>query len=879
MKTLNKFLSIITLCFFTIQWGGVNAQLYPEPYIVDSLEDLRMIIYPITICDETAVPVDPPYGAPAPTFCTSTYCERNYRPTITILYDVSSSTPISADYKIEYRVHNLMPSFTTIDTGTISMSDCFKPWLFGTCNASYSVTDSLIDIYGTGMYKITVFDNQTSNIVTHTQYYVSPKYDTKFGLSAPLFSFNNPNPIGGNFSQYNTPSLTPYSFCNGNIKLYLNDEVLPNDNYTYCFDTVDQEYDCGPPLQLVVYSANSSGDIVSGYEDTITYQELFNSNTSLTYFNLNDLSNNRFVTHPGYYLIKSEYTGEGDFYLGDTLCGEYMADSWKFIRALSSNALDTKFETNGDLSSYDTLGSLNTYCDDIDKVEFSSSLITYATNNQNILTNNDLQVEVFTTDSTGNTATGTSVYQSNITVTEMINGEHTFSVLPKNKYYVFKISGASTACAANSESFLFVRNLAEDSLDTKFLVEDSTSNYSGIIDVTTSDTAFAKLCDSLYRIEFPQTTIDFATNNEALLIDGELAVDIHYSDSMGNFTGANLVYQNDISVADLKSGTHTFPKISDSVFYVIRVYPTINNYCFATDTSFMLIEQNYLDSFKILMNAGTGTSYTNLIPDTVKNTTFLDPFTSCNQNADLSLFSITPPNDSIEVQVKLEKYANTDSTTLVSLVYDHNTTWDTLSTQGMSLNNSSFFDNYSLDSWSTSECNSGMIIINGLPPGTPQATIDYLMEIYAAPCLNRDNHTYKLTISFTNNYCEDTVVREEWLRFDGSGLNCKTFIEENNYVDLNVDSVLSYYQNQINDKPSRVSNSFIYPNPTNGIFTISLNNDMVLSDISIIDITGKIINTYPAQSKDIDVTNLTNGVYFVTFETLSGKKTVKLIKK
>src|SRR5690606_5973127 len=70
----------------------------------------------------------------------------------------------------------------------------------------------------------------------------------------------------------------------------------------------------------------------------------------------------------------------------------------------------------------------------------------------------------------------------------------------------------------------------------------------------------------------------------------------------------------------------------------------------------------------------------------------------------------------------------------------------------------------------------------------------------------------------------------------------------------------------------------IYPNPSNGIFTI--NSEEVL-DIKVYDLIGKLIYSNKVNSgiNQIDISNYSNGIYLLQYSTTSGKtNSMKLIK-
>ncbi len=72
----------------------------------------------------------------------------------------------------------------------------------------------------------------------------------------------------------------------------------------------------------------------------------------------------------------------------------------------------------------------------------------------------------------------------------------------------------------------------------------------------------------------------------------------------------------------------------------------------------------------------------------------------------------------------------------------------------------------------------------------------------------------------------------------------------------------------------------IYPNPTTGIFTIKINSQFSdnNSQIIITDITGKTVMTKEYIPIQIDISNYTQGIYFVKIKTNNYSITKKIIK-
>ncbi|RKS00523.1 S8 family serine peptidase [Flavobacterium sp. 102] len=76
-------------------------------------------------------------------------------------------------------------------------------------------------------------------------------------------------------------------------------------------------------------------------------------------------------------------------------------------------------------------------------------------------------------------------------------------------------------------------------------------------------------------------------------------------------------------------------------------------------------------------------------------------------------------------------------------------------------------------------------------------------------------------------------------------------------------------------------NIFVYPNPTNDILNYNIKNNIEITSINIHDISGKELfrNDSVVDSSAINVSNLSSGVYFITFQSDRNSVTKKFIKK
>lgn len=73
-------------------------------------------------------------------------------------------------------------------------------------------------------------------------------------------------------------------------------------------------------------------------------------------------------------------------------------------------------------------------------------------------------------------------------------------------------------------------------------------------------------------------------------------------------------------------------------------------------------------------------------------------------------------------------------------------------------------------------------------------------------------------------------------------------------------------------------NFSMYPNPTTDVLNISSKNGLIVSEIRITDMTGKVVKVQKDAST-INVSDLASGTYLIDITTKEGKATSKFIKK
>ena len=110
----------------------------------------------------------------------------------------------------------------------------------------------------------------------------------------------------------------------------------------------------------------------------------------------------------------------------------------------------------------------------------------------------------------------------------------------------------------------------------------------------------------------------------------------------------------------------------------------------------------------------------------------------------------------------------------------------------------------------------------------------------------------------------------------GEDVNGELYITNGSSVSKLVDTSLS--------TPSlNESEVTIFPNPATNELYIKNNNNLALQNISIADLTGKVVFNQDIQNIDsnaVNITSLAKGIYLVTVETQSGlTATSKIIKQ
>ncbi len=111
-------------------------------------------------------------------------------------------------------------------------------------------------------------------------------------------------------------------------------------------------------------------------------------------------------------------------------------------------------------------------------------------------------------------------------------------------------------------------------------------------------------------------------------------------------------------------------------------------------------------------------------------------------------------------------------------------------------------------------------------------------------------------------------------------LTC-VFVDDKNNIPSgwDIDSNATYVETQVECDALGIeefhATTFkVYPNPTKDLFII--NSETVIETVSIYDIFGKIVKTYPMQN-EYDVSGITKGMYLINIKSETGTSVKKLI--
>ncbi len=124
-------------------------------------------------------------------------------------------------------------------------------------------------------------------------------------------------------------------------------------------------------------------------------------------------------------------------------------------------------------------------------------------------------------------------------------------------------------------------------------------------------------------------------------------------------------------------------------------------------------------------------------------------------------------------------------------------------------------------------------------------------------------------------YQADDDVNDPFIRLN---------IEEMPFGEEPIDSLQILYNNFLGVKDNPLKNKFkLYPNPVSNELIISYLPSVLVKEVAIIDVQGKVVSSQkftsiPTGNLTLDTASLKSGIYFAKVSTVEGTATLKFIK-
>ena len=104
-------------------------------------------------------------------------------------------------------------------------------------------------------------------------------------------------------------------------------------------------------------------------------------------------------------------------------------------------------------------------------------------------------------------------------------------------------------------------------------------------------------------------------------------------------------------------------------------------------------------------------------------------------------------------------------------------------------------------------------------------------------------------------------------------------VDQINNPDINTHIIIEEASNTLSIEDTLVDNLILYPNPTRDFLNLNFNNLLYNGNYTITDLGGKIILNAQLNNNRIDVSNLNNGVYFLSVTSEGITQTQKFVKQ
>lgn len=132
---------------------------------------------------------------------------------------------------------------------------------------------------------------------------------------------------------------------------------------------------------------------------------------------------------------------------------------------------------------------------------------------------------------------------------------------------------------------------------------------------------------------------------------------------------------------------------------------------------------------------------------------------------------------------------------------------------------------------------------------------------------------YTNCVRLKTTYSNSSTVFYEWYLVNPLRYIC------NSHTNNGSTFFSTIQRNNLNLNDFNTTAISIYPNPATDFINIAIQNNTVISDISIADMTGKIVLYQNKNTENINIQNLSSGLYFLSVYADGKKITTKFLKK
>lgn len=104
-------------------------------------------------------------------------------------------------------------------------------------------------------------------------------------------------------------------------------------------------------------------------------------------------------------------------------------------------------------------------------------------------------------------------------------------------------------------------------------------------------------------------------------------------------------------------------------------------------------------------------------------------------------------------------------------------------------------------------------------------------------------------------------------------------VDQINDPDINTHHIVEEASFTLSVEDTLVDNLILYPNPTKDYLNLNFNNLLYNGNYSVIDLSGKLILNAQLSANKIDVSNIANGIYFLSVTSEGKTQTQRFIKQ